>query len=752
MKNLFIWMKKWVLKYKKGLVYGIFSLLIFQFCFFSFGGVQNEVFADWGFQNEAFDTKIKERQSGWSFLTKTAYVLIYPMLVLAWKLCDNSFVYWEDFWFDVVLWKLWNIVKNLSLYTLWFLFLYKVFRYVIYWKDNMKEIIRDALIAWIWIQASWFVMSALIDVSTILAYSIWWLPVSILKQTNNGESFEDTLAYNPYVLKTLVDADAKDYGKYNMYLTDVATWAMDSNNHAFYISECKTFSFKGSGVSEELILAPKMIYYSNGTGVYKTKNDSCHFYGQVYYFKSLHGNIGAAFQDCVNKSECEEKQMDYDAVLSQTINSLTGKDIVKGYIDSATILQIWDAHIPGWVVWGVFDQKVLDSADYWLDPYNKNKEGQTSRLQDIMDGNSYVGIFSALYSSLLNLWKWIIPLDAWLYPSLLNVALSLWHVLAIGIPLIAVSIIFIMRVGLLRLAIALAPFIVLATCFKEIEIFMFKWEFLKYLKLENLIWIIFSPAIICFAISMSAVLVTVISNLNFDINSNVVKPILGWLVRLDIWWLSVSIAKLVISVFWIAITWFLVWAAIQTSKLWDSKIVTWFKDSATAALWSLPIVPIVWEWPDWNLTTEFIWAKAAFGSWWIVPKALSTIESNRYNKETQAIEDILNPDRVKWRQDEAYKTTVLGLTSVPQNWTNFEIDIKSKDWRSSYKYSFDQVSPDKKTGIIDAINSISDASKRALFGKSKPTITFNDWKKDVTYQFDLKSDENPNGTDMYVKK
>jgi hypothetical protein len=43
---------------------------------------------------------------------------------------------------------------------------------------------------------------------------------------------------------------------------------------------------------------------------------------------------------------------------------------------------------------------------------------------------------------------------------------------------------------------------------------VFKGDFLQYFDVKNLIIIIFAPAIICFAISISTILVVIINNLN----------------------------------------------------------------------------------------------------------------------------------------------------------------------------------------------------------------------------------------------
>jgi len=750
MEKIFSCIWQFVSKNKKRLIYGTFIFFIGQICFFSFGGfwIENYVLADGEqTQNDIIQEKSTERYSKFSFLHKVVYVVIYPILIVAGKLVDNSFVYWEIFWFDAVLWQLWNIVKNLANFSLWFIFVYKIFKFLLKWQKpwDVKKIIVSSLIAWIGIQASRFLMAALIDVSTILTYWVGWLPISVLG-SKNGIYDPKNLDYNPYVLKTLVSADAKDIDTVDTYLTNTEVW--EDQPWVFYISECETFSYKvASGDVRELILAPKMIYYKSLSWYESADSNRCHYYGQIYYFSSLYSNgdldlVSFVWSD--NKFSSQENRLDWQneykkklTNIKQEINSNSWTSEVVNLIRNGNILEVWDAHITWWVLWSLWWGKYWDNQEWWLDEHNKWTWSwwKTSRLQDVLNGHSYVGVFTALYSSLMNSWRGIISSDAWTFAALLNVAISLWYVLAIWIPLIVVALVFMIRIWVLWMAIVLSPFIVLAEAFEDIWKKVFKWKFLEYLSLKNLIPIIFSPAIICFAISMSTVLVTVIMWFN---NVEIVtggSEVLWGLIKLNIGWLSLPLMKLIVSVLWVAITWFIVRAAIETTKIWESKIISSLKWLATNALWSIPIVPVVWKWVDWKPKTEFVWTNAAFGDRWIIPSLSNKIKREFENNDNEFIQDFIDPDRVKWRQDDAYKNAVIGLQTVPQNWTNVEIDVPSENWNSTYKYNFNQISANKKDGIIQAINGISDASKRALFGSSQQTIMFNNWEKDVTYKF-----------------
>lgn len=731
-----------IFKHKKKLIYGALAFFVAQICFFDFGGVwiENEVYAldsDTPTQNAKFQEEATKWYEEISFFQQSLYVILYPLLVVAWKLVDNSFVYWEVFGFDAVLWQLWNIVKNLANFGLWFLLIYKIFEYLIKWEKqvDIKKIILSALIAWVWIQASWFIMAALIDVSTVLTYGIWWLPISILKE-NSGDTTDENLKYNPYMMKMAIYFDLP-----NSLLYEYVTNAQTGNKQSweFYISKCEMFSYKDSGVSETLILAPEMIYYlDDKRNVIQTVSDKCHLWPQdVYYFSSLY----VPFPSCSDYESCRDAQIEYKAGLDKAKSEIIehkSKSEVQGLIESAQILQQWDAHSAvEWPLWSVI---YSDGQHYWKDVDNKWtwEWWNTSRLQDVLSDNSYVWVFTALYSSLLSMWKWLIPTDAWIFPALLNAALSLWHVLAVWIPLIAVALVFMMRVGVLWMAVALLPFVILLKAF-DLEKSVFKDKPLEYLKIENLIPIIFAPAIICFAVSISTVLVTIVSWLNLQSVAPVQQEILWWLIKLNVWGLTAGFWRFITSVLCIAIVWFLMWAAIEATKLWKSKIITSLKDLATTTLWSMPIVPVPWRDAQWNLTMKMAWTNAVFGDSWIFSSITNKFKQEFSDNDNKIVRDFVTPDSesssVKWRMDDAYKQAIIATTPASTNWTEQEIIVKSEDWKSSEKYRFIDVYKTRKTDIINAINGISDETKRDAFGKSQPKITFNDWEKNVTYEF-----------------
>ena len=78
----------------------------------------------------------------------------------AWELLTNNWVYWEILWLDAILWKYRNLVKNFANFGLWLYFLYEVFKWLTNGAEKIKDKLVRLLIAWVWIQSSWFLTAA----------------------------------------------------------------------------------------------------------------------------------------------------------------------------------------------------------------------------------------------------------------------------------------------------------------------------------------------------------------------------------------------------------------------------------------------------------------------------------------------------------------------------------------------------------------------------------------------------------------
>lgn len=126
-------------------------------------------------------------------LLSWVWILIASM---AGKLMTNTFVYGEFINLDVALYKLRNIAKNFANFMIGALFLWTI---VSYYRDKemsspsalVKKIV-GFLLAAIAVQASWFLVGATLDISTILTASIGWFPSMVLNNDKELQAIAQT--------------------------------------------------------------------------------------------------------------------------------------------------------------------------------------------------------------------------------------------------------------------------------------------------------------------------------------------------------------------------------------------------------------------------------------------------------------------------------------------------------------------------------------------------------------------------------
>lgn len=144
---------------------------------------------DQTFAQDSTEKMFSNLASMLQLVLRLVYVLIWPLLVIAGQSMDNTFVYGSIFQLDAPLWKMRNLMKNFANFFLGFFMLYQILKFV-FWQNkeaDIKKVITSTLIAWVAIQASWFFLAALIDLSTIATYAIGSLPVTVLENTKLWE-------------------------------------------------------------------------------------------------------------------------------------------------------------------------------------------------------------------------------------------------------------------------------------------------------------------------------------------------------------------------------------------------------------------------------------------------------------------------------------------------------------------------------------------------------------------------------------
>lgn len=104
------------------------------------------------------------------------------LAVLAGKLMTNEFVYGSFMHLDVYLWKVRNIMKNFANFALIFMILVGIVKSTLKLEKapNPKDLVVKALLAGVLIQASWFIIGACIDLSTIATQAVAAFPAKFI--------------------------------------------------------------------------------------------------------------------------------------------------------------------------------------------------------------------------------------------------------------------------------------------------------------------------------------------------------------------------------------------------------------------------------------------------------------------------------------------------------------------------------------------------------------------------------------------
>ena len=129
-----------------------------------------------------------------------------PLAIIAGKLMTNEFVYGSFMHMDKYLWTIWNIMKNFANFALAAMILIEIIKYLKDGKSPQKVII-SALIAGVGIQASWFIVGWLVDISTVLTSTIASFPSAFIWENNLKTSIQKWVDTNMRSFKMVIEKD-----------------------------------------------------------------------------------------------------------------------------------------------------------------------------------------------------------------------------------------------------------------------------------------------------------------------------------------------------------------------------------------------------------------------------------------------------------------------------------------------------------------------------------------------------------------
>ena len=520
-----------------------------------------------------------------NMVLKMIYLLLWPLLVIAWLALDNTLVYASVFHLDAPLWQFWNMMKNFANFALWFMVLFAIIKSIFMnsWAWSAKDeksplgIIKTTLIAWVLIQASWFLVAALVDVSTIATYAVWGLPLSVLKNTTIGNQ------------KILSVNSSLDLNKFNITSAggeDFQVWYTTKHTgQPLTISPCRVAN---SYVIWREYWDPK---YKNTVALNAIDGFSnlevCVLFGNqlvMWNENALFASLPCSWWCTTTTKETYKQGMD-------TLIATTWWDTRGAITGNLVYLSSWSAGIIAWT--NFFN---------WTDSLTISSIITRSKW--------FVGPLVTIYSSLLN------------FAQLTNTNITTASgtsglfiikalvAIALFFPLIALALVLIARIGVLWLYIVSSPFIILKESFKN----LIKIEKLdKYLSINGVIGIIFAPVITVAALSISLIFMTALAN-GFGSTSTApaIYETLGitkladaqpwndaisfWPAQMEFsklpWWDAMDrFSWLMINFFAIGLMRMIFFAALEANKLGE-KIGGEVEKFGTSFFKTLPILPI----------------------------------------------------------------------------------------------------------------------------------------------------------------
>ncbi len=615
--------------------------------------------------------------------SKVSYLFLWPLIALAWLAMDNSLVYWSFMWLDVPLWKIWQVARTFANYTLWVMFLVWILMYNlsptwkvwIKWVKTIWELIKNTLVASVLIQASWFLMMALVDLSTILTYSVWGLPTTVLTQIN---SWSDMKVLQENIKINLWDIKAEKLSDLSNQTDAIINYWSLTWSEA--IAPCRTVALTQWNMSQTFILWRRFVEltWTDNKTLMHMRPGYCVYLWRLISYNDFYGwnSDDTKYQELLqqfitNMSNAKDDQIktligwwivipatDWNFErLSWKIDE--GASVTFEWTKEPYVWKVLWCKWSGWaewewdVVWEVIATKTWEDTE--KDFICIYKEGTyIPTLSSIIEkAGSMTGPFSALYSN-LSLFSSFdsVPSWLWLWQKFIVMAINIVFAVLLLLPLVALVLVLFARIWILWLLIALSPFFVILKVFSQT--FDIKLSF--SIKTSDLIRVLLAPVLISFAVSLSLVFMSTLKNAvwRYDAEAKLNLQNLTWITEEKwgysiLWFIKIKmdtalqdLSWILMMVFWLWVTWFLLFWAIKSCWEYWAKIgwrLEWFwKDT----LKNMPLIPLPW------------WGALTYKSLVDAPTEISnSITRELTSKSDESLKKLLwtIPPEKKWKAD-----------------------------------------------------------------------------------------------------
>lgn len=432
---------------------------------------------------------------------KMAYVLLWPLIFLSGIALDNTMVYGSIFHMDTPLRQFRNLCKNFANFGLWFMIIAAVGKSVFskWWTKPVVDTIKKAIIAGIVIQLSRFLVAAIIDISTIATYAVGWMPMSILKTDANMAKTK--------ILQSNVDLNLNSEKKMQVKDFIIYRQVKKQDWTTIKISPCETK--KSDSDQKYIIWRTYGDERFRNEGKISTELDkwinACVYQNEVkffYEFPDLVNLTGQAYETKRNEI-IQLWDRDWWEACGYVLK-LDGIATTKTCSTSSFITESKDAQEYEW--YNNPPQSIKINKN---DGSTRFTNSAATSIGEIIDkSKGFVGPLATIYTSLLDFaqlsdatntnwsseWKWVGEL-------MIRTAISAGLIL----PLLALTIVLVIRIGFLRCIIWASPLIVLI---KSFDLGSKLWNLGKQIEIKNIISVIFAPVITVFALSICLVFMT----------------------------------------------------------------------------------------------------------------------------------------------------------------------------------------------------------------------------------------------------
>lgn len=286
-------------------------------------------------------------------------------------------------------------------------------------------VIKKTLIAGVLIQASWFLLAALIDVSTVATYAVGGLPLSVIQNTDLGQQ------------KILSVNGKLDLNKFSNITTNGEMFSVTYGAGKYNLSSCALTNNGDTSISAKYVVG-------------RVTPD-----GTIMGYCVLFGNTIIPFDETGFKTAFLALPGNTADLYTRFINNDGSFSV-----DPPSTLDDWNKS--GYIV------DITSSTFAPAKTAGKSWLSQTdaTTLSDIINkSQGFVGPLVTMYSSLLNFAQISDTSITSLGAVSGEVIIKMVIALALLVPLLALAVVLIIRIGFLWLVIAASPIIILSEVF-----------------------------------------------------------------------------------------------------------------------------------------------------------------------------------------------------------------------------------------------------------------------------------------------